>query len=414
MILKIKDTFFLYSLLFIITLEGMYLPLLFSITGMAMLVKLLLYAKYILAVLYFVLFFKKGFFKRLRILQLDLLIVIYITYIVFVIFFGYVMGSTLPLSEALIFFFPFILFIAGRSVTISDKDFRKYLRVLIIFSGFIFVYSIIDILILPSSIWRDFLRQGDYLIEVKNFRRGIVDGLIGNFYFNPWSATRFRRAVGFMGDPLAFAYSSSFFFLIILYLGRIVFNKKYKYRIILIAGIIAILFSFTRAVIISMSLVLLVNYFAKNKTIYVTTIVGVISLGLLSFSGGLLAQIVGLNDGSTFGHLDSLGSIQKFTMEDVLLGHAIINPDYFIRFESGLLGVLINFGIFGLLLFVTSIISILTKLYNNKGDIFSIVVALTGLIGFFTTIVFSESFLTFTGFGVFWFNAGLAISRVRK
>ncbi len=403
-----KSPIIAYLFVFIILFEGMYLPFTYAVIGSISLVKIMLYAKYMLSFALFLFFLIRCLIKR-KIKKFEILAVLSILGVTILTVSRFLILKDFSSSVFVLYTFPFITFFAGRSLKLTNFKLEKFILHLIYLYTLVFLYAIFDISFLSSHLWADILNQEKYLIDIKDFNTGaIIDGLIGNFYFDPY-VLKIRRAIGTQGDPLAFAYSSIIPFAIFIYFKklRLILNRIFIFFASCLS-IIAIILSLTRAIIIAA----LLNIIAKkmNKYYYIIiSLFSIIAMILIVFFNGAIMDNLFYVDSSTSGHLSSLSSITNLTLTNLLVGSIIEGSKEILRFESGFLNILCNYGILILILFYWFILALIRYLHKINHPLSSSLV-FVGSVGVLTSIVFSESFYSFTGFGLFWFLAGLTIS----
>jgi hypothetical protein len=385
----------------ILTLEGIYLPFLYAIGFTTGIVKGILFLKYII-----IFFIAVAGAKVLQFQKYETTILGVMILLVCFLFFQFVRFNAFELTLITTQLYPFLIFFAGRKINVTSKQMFAILKILCIGSVVLSVYAIIDVLVIPATLWSDVLDQGRYLIDVKNSDPDVIwYNVTGNFYYDPFNLM-IRRAIGTQGDPLAFAYSLILPFFL-LFFERKNFGKWGWIFIIIIAS--ALWLSYTRAAIISIILITLSHLVFKKRQIYVTMIIGVIIMFTIAIFGDQLLKITGASDSSSFGHVESLSSIFNRNISSFFLGGILSGESQIHRYESGFLNIFVNYGLLVVFLFYFSISKIISKLYEINTNL-SISLALTGSAGAFTSIIFSESFFTFTGFGMFWFLSGIVIS----
>lgn len=385
----------------ILTLEGTYLPFLYAIGFGVGIVKAILFLKYII-----ILFIAVSGSKILKPQKYEMTILGLMSLLIVFLFYQFIRFSTFELTLITTQLYPFLIYFAGRKIRVTKKQMSSILKIVSIGSILISIYAIIDVLIIPDTLWSNFLDQGRYLIDIKNSDPDVIwYNVTGNFYYDPFNLM-IRRAIGTQGDPLAFAYSLILPFFLLIYERRN--YGKWCWVIIILVGS-ALWMSYTRAAIISIILVTICHFVFKKKQIYITITVGVIMMFVVALFGDQLLKITGASDSSSFGHVESLSSIFNRNISSFILGGILSGESQLHRYESGFLNIFVNYGILIVFLFYFSISRIISKLYEINTN-FSVSLALTGSAGAFTSIIFSESFFTFTGFGMFWFLSGIVIS----
>jgi len=399
---RVSVNLFIFAILyFILTFEGMYLPLLYAIGFDASVVKLLLYLKYIVIV-----FYVSKLSKHMKVLNYESII-----YAMLILLMGFVVFQALTFSKfsiniITVQLFPFLLYIAGRKMYFSDKYLNSVRRIISWGAFILSVYAILDIKLLSGDMWSGFLNQGGYLKDIKNtLEDGIVFNLTGNFYYDPFNL-KIRRAIGFQGDPLAFAYSLVLPFLLIIFERK---NYGNLGKVIILLVGMALWLSYTRAIIISIVLITICHIVFKKKQIIVTICTGIFVMFVIALFGNQLLLLTGASDSSSMGHVESLVSVLHRDASSFVLGGIISGERQLHTYESGFLNLFVNYGILVAFGYYYCISKIVLKLYDIDTN-FSKALALTGSIGAFTSIIFSESFFSFTGYGLFWFLSGIVIT----
>lgn len=391
--------------------EGLYLPLLYAHGMPASIVKMLLISKYVFAFAGCLVFSIRSAYSQVKPSKEDWLALFLILVLVGLLFLTSILQPIEDVSRFTLFLAPLALFLAGRSLSITEKQLLELVNILIVIFLLVSCFAVADLALSDGSFWRNTVQQEKYLIEAKGYRGDTVDGLIGNFYYDPYGL-RIRRAVGTLGDPLAFAYASVLPLCLIWFTSRQRMIKPSTRLLRRFIGILGLVLSLTRAVIISFAMVALLKKLFPRKYIAIAIITALFLLFALSGSSFITASVLGLNDSSTHAHLESLAdagalitsSWPRFIVGDLLfLGKPPIQ-----LFESGLLNLASTIGVL-FVAYYSFILSIVKRLANNGSAVCS-AIALCGTVGAVTSITFSESFFSFTGYGLFWLFAGMAIS----
>ncbi len=393
-------------LMLVLFTEGTYLPLLYAFGAPRWAVQALLYVKYALALglaILAVLAFVRG---AIRLRGFEIAALLALVGIGGISTLHYALTATATPSRYVLYVFPLLLYLAGRALArerqTADRLFRAIAWLAVPFAA----YAIVDVALLDETFWRDVAQQARFLREVKGEALDLF-GVIGNFFFDPYDL-RLRRAVGLHGDPLAFAYA------MVLPLALMAGCVRARSRWAFVAlMIVAIAFSLTRAIIISILIVLALRTVFRRRYVLYAWAIGLVAV----FGAGSLSRFLRLLllrlDSSTRGHFESLERALaldpiQFTLGVKIMGVAepIAADVHF--FESGLLNLASNYGVLNAVLiyaFVTALVLRLARSSAPEGR----AVAFTGAVGIFTSIVFSESFFSFTGFGLFWLLAGISV-----
>jgi hypothetical protein len=257
--------------------------------------------------------------------------------------------------------------------------------------------------------WKDLLRQSEYLIDVKGYTRGIVDGVIGNFYYDPYGL-RIRRAVGFQGDPLSFSYSIVLpFLLFFCFFLSVKGGSKFLVLIPLVVLVCALYLSMTRAVMLSVVCVCAISVLFYRLAPYFAFLRGFcVVVGLIFFGEKLLFMA---GDSSFRGHLHSLTSFCDMPLHGIVFG-SLISENKLLTFESAFLKYIANFGVVVAFVVYGFWVSVLRFISCEKGWKFR-AIYLSGLTGMLTSMIFSESALSFTAFGMVWFIMGAACQEIK-
>jgi hypothetical protein len=393
----------------ILLLEGLYLPLLFQLGLESAIVRGVLYLKYALATVMGLAFGLQYLGLRHRIFRFEMLGLISTLMLIAGSLTHLLRAAPVSASIYTVYLFPIIVYFAGRTLHLREVMVRRVMTGITLFWILLAVYAITDVLLLGPQLWQDFLAQGQYLFKVKGYTEGVIDGLIGNFYYDPY-ALRLRRAVGTQGDPLAFAYAA------VVPLATLFFipHSFRKYRIpFLIIGLLALLMSLTRAVVLSLLIVLSIRRVFKRSFPVWTFAFGFgTSLFLFSGGSGLVEQVLeffGWMDSSTRGHLGSFDSVLEVPWPDFLFGAAWISSQDLHNFEPAVFNLVTNYGILTTTCFYLFLLLMLWRLNRTYGQA-GVALAVAGATGVITSFVFSESFFSFTGYGLFWLLAGTLIS----
>ena len=396
----------------ILLTEGMYLPVLYAHGVPAEVVRALLYLKYGVAAVLFVFFLLRSCASGFWVKPFEVVGLLTLTYIMFSSLAHWLGADDAEPAIYTLFIFPLILYFGGRSLNLGAQSLQRAIRYILALYFLMFAYALFDILFIGPNFWRDIAQQEHFLVVVKGFREAaIIHGVIGNFYFDPHNLM-IRRAVGTQGDPLAFAYSAVLPVALLLFTGTSLVRNQRLRRFLVFIGFVALTASLTRAIILSLAFVLLMQAVLRRSFVAMGLITSFLAILLIASSGPMLVERLGYVDSSTLGHVQSLAAVFDTQPLHFLLGAKILAQDTRHFFESGFLNVLSNYGVIaaaGLFFFVfrllVNMVCIRSRLLLG--------LAVAGTVGAVTSIVFSESFFSFTGFGLFWFLAGIAMSTYR-
>lgn len=315
--------------------------------------------------------------------------------------------SSYDISKYVLMIFPLINYYAGRGLNIGEKSLIRGVHYVAVIYALVSLFALADLLFLDGSFWRDTIRQESYLLEVKKYTGGIIDGLIGNFYFDPFNL-KIRRGIGTFGDPLAFAYSSILPICLLIFSRRTLWKSAWKYNFLLFLSVAGLLSSMTRAVMISLLFVLLTWSIFRRYFLAVVVIATIGILFVLAEAGFLIQAVLGFYDSSTLGHLTSLSLIRDIDPFQFLVGTMLDTEAANIFFESGFTNIIVNQGAFIGMWYYYFIYRGVDRMHRAESSL-GFPFAMAGAAGMVTSIVFSESFFSFTGFGIFWFLMGAAV-----
>lgn len=400
---------FIFLFAAILFLEGLYLPLLFRLGAGSTVVSALLYLKYAIALGLCLLFGISVVTQRIRLQTFELLGLMSAVLLGTVSVTHLLRQDSGAASAYTVYIFPIIVYFAGRALRLSEAMIRHVLVWITRLWVLVAAYAVIDVFVFGPQLWRDFLQQGTYLIEIKNYTGGIIGGLIGNFYFDPWGLA-LRRAVGTQGDPLAFAYAA------VVPLAALMFLPKSfgRFRPLFIAiGLLALLLSLTRAIMLSLLMVLVIRWVFK-RSFAAWALFGAFGASIFVLLYGdslrtMLVEALGRVDSSTSSHFESFGRLLEVPWFHFIVGNAWISGDPLHSIEASFFEIVVNFGILTTTLLYAFIFRMLWRLNRSHGAVGK-ALAVTGTVGVVTSFVFSQSFFSFTGFGLFWLLAGAVVS----
>lgn len=329
-------------------------------------------------------------------------------YLVLTILLSLAIARAFPDSDAItrlyIYYFPVIIYFAGSYVASMGKTnltsvVMTYAICYIALNGlFGFQYYTFG----GDVLWRDVINYSGFVAEVKGFSDGVINGLPGNFYYDPYNL-QVPRFVGSMGDPLAVAYSG------IVVLLAVFWTKPRLWQIacaILLGMIVATL---TRAVFLGAAAGIGL-YWAFGRRAFVSALgVGLCAVvAVLAFGDAIFNS---LGDSSTGGHVDSISQIYDFLNPTSILFGALRSGDVPF-FEPGMFNILFSFGIVPFVLFLLFMGGSFVRNAAYPRDYgFLAIVALGGV---FTLMVMSSSFLAVTSSWFAWFCFGFASGEIRE
>lgn len=328
-------------------------------------------------------------------------------YLLMAIVLSLIIGELYPESAALTraytYYFPVIIYFAGafwgsRKQDALKQVTRKYALCYLIFNGaFALQYYIFG----GEYIWRETLQYANFVAEVKGFADGIIEGLPGNFYFDPYGA-RIPRFVGSMGDPLAAAYAG-----ISLLIALIAIRPKSWALLASVTGVM-VLATLTRGVILGALLSFLIYVTFRHRAFIIILVGGTFAAVIAATLSEAIFQFMG--DSSTAGHLESINSISSYiSITGILFGSLGTGRVPF--FEPGLYNIAFTFGIVPTFLFLAFVRGIYVQIGADR--LRAKYIALIIIIGLMTLMVISASFLAVTSSWFAWFLFGVYMSSPR-
>lgn len=314
-------------------------------------------------------------------------------------------GQAYPDSEAVsrlyIYYFPIVIYFAG-----SYFGTRDTLSLKMVVSAYALCYLVVNGLfgvqyyvIGGEILWKDVLGYANFVAEVKGFSDGVINGLPGNFYYDPYNL-QVPRFVGSMGDPLAVAYSGMPLLIALLWVRP----RRWKVFAPLIATMVVL--TLTRGVILGCIVGLALFFTLRRYAFGMTLMVGAtVIIAVLVFGEAIFET---LGDSSTAGHIDSISELGLFLTPGALAVGALGSGDVPF-FEPGLFNILFSFGIIPFVLFLWFLGGIYrSTLWQVKDSGFLSVSLLIGLV---TLTIMSSSFLAVTSSWFAWFCFGFNVSR---
>jgi len=371
----------------------------FSISGSVWMGKAVLYLKYAI----FISLGSLGLLKTYsvnRISKVDFIATIYL--ILVVLFTLIILYKGSKYSQYLyLYIIPILIYFTGK--LIQKHELEKLLQAAVIVYIIICIFGLVDYFLFGSWFWGDVLNYGGYITTIKGFDRSVLDGLPGNFYFDPFFL-RIRRFVGTQGDPLAFAYFSMTLFFLVINTN----NIKYK-KVFYLFFIVCVALSITRAIILVIPVILAIFFAFKKHKVFVLLLVAVLANVLVMYMESILPTNLGYRvvDSSVAGHIESnINFITSMSLEKIALGSLVHDP---VIYEPGIFNITSFFGVTGLILFIIFLNKIITIAFpTNKG------VAYAFAAGLFLLCVFSQSFFSTGSSWLAWLAAGSAMhSKIR-
>lgn len=304
---------------------------------------------------------------------------------------------------------------------VRDKSFfKKRLQDFLI--KFLFIVSIIGIIefLIDSFIvstvpfWTNIVGIGNFMDVIKGQAGRLVEGLPGNFY-GQYGGEFFsqKRLVSIWGGPLTAAYVLAIP-CIYCCIKHIENTSQYQYFIKAIIFFIAILLTYTRAIILVLIIIIPILYFIKLRKIrvYLLILIPVILIILLLNLPSLQMYII---DGSTIGHITQvIDSLSNLTFGGS--GLATFGVGTAIGTESAFITSLGQLGICGGLLYVFFNLYIVFKsytLYYKTKQINYLGCCLIGITMFISGFI-SEQLLAFTSIAPYYILMGFSLSQQKQ
>lgn len=323
--------------------------------------------------------------------------------IVFAFYALYYANKGLVFSSFLyLYIFPLFIFYAGQLFADTNIDLKKtFIQIQKIYLIYL-IFGFIDYFFLGHFFWADIVNYANYIVEVKQMPMGIIDGLPGNLFYDPYGS-KIRRFTSVFGIPLTFAYFSMT--MLVLFLMIKPFATTLKNNIYLSLLVFSILLSITRAVYISMLLALLFLIPIKNNLKVISYLLVIIITNFLLFNAHTIFEAISYSDSSTMGHLNSnYEFVEEISILEVLFGNInLINT----QFEPAIYNLIFYFGFFGFLFWITWFTRISLNVYKNQPYLTWLAAA-----GLTSMIFFSQSFLSITSSWLSWFLLGYFNSQI--
>ncbi|MBU0724731.1 MAG: hypothetical protein KJ904_01550 [Alphaproteobacteria bacterium] len=328
-------------------------------------------------------------------------------------------GQGLIISSAAKLALPVILFGAGFVCINDPKQLKPLILTLIILGIATTLFGRWDRV--NTEFWTDTLRYGEYLMDVK----GVMIGYRASEFlpFNFFGFDDTRRAAGLLAAPLA---QGSF-----LATACMVALGWFRQRNLLVAMVLVILFlvgirdSGTRGamLMLAIALPLFLMLTARGLSSLVANLatlafVSILSLGAITT---ILSYTVGLQDGSTIGHVEALRENLEGIGSVALLGFGIgsagataadLGLDIAGGGEGAIFSIAFQIGVPGALAFLAFFAALIAALAralfqsNDLRDATMPAAAIALAIGAASSLPVSEHFLTASGMGAFWIFLG--------
>ena len=410
----------IFFLLFYCAIQDFFIPVVYKVIGSSAIANFLFYQKDVLLIVLFAWSLKRVSDKILRIGSLIYLMLVFVLLMLSAIgAFSVDTSLTSLLSNTrMVILLPCLVCIGSA---IKDRDgFLETLRnkwfPFIVFLAIIgLIEYALDFLVGTKSYWTDTIGYTNYYVDIKKQASHMLFGLPGNFYGNYGNGYfSSKRLVGLWANPLTSAYSllpcGIYYFI----KAAKVFEKKKIERadisnfIRFLIVFLAIYFTHTRAILISLLLIIAIYIFTnvrRSPGLLVIMIVGGLGIVFALDFNEIQRFMV---DGSTLAHIGAVTQTMN-NLRISLFGHGIgsLGVGASLTTESSYLTLLGNVGIIGTLLYLIIYLrGMKLAKYSQESDIgkliryCSFVYLITGLI--------SEQLFAYTSIAQFFVLLGLS------
>jgi len=319
---------------------------------------------------------------------------------------------------------PVLFYLIGRIGARMDGDFAScVLRTQLGMTAFAVLFGLGERFLFGQSLWET-LQIGKYWIEVKGLAPTmLINGLPGNFLFNPYSPDSIPRMASLFGDPLATGYQMFFAATMSFYLWRFPGSlvNRGGHGALTVLYLVGLGLTLTRAAILAFLLAIL---FAPSRSAVERR-----SRLLLMLAGGLMAfpflkpiiqSTLSLSDSSTLGHLYAL--VRSISILPHVFGMGLGSQGAANAGAAGYVGgvgenmflvIYAQLGAAGMIAFVLFMLwAFLSarELARTSGDPLPTAIAACSL-GFAFTGLISEQLFTVTSTAAFWILLGSTITR---
>lgn len=294
----------------------------------------------------------------------------------------------------------------------------KYIKWIVLSTMFGLTDYFLDKFVGTAQWWRTGIGFTRYYTEIKHQGNKMLFGLPGNFYGSYGKGFfAVKRLVGFWGNPLTCAYSLLFPALFIFF--ELMICKKHTKKCfnnlvmfcVLMGGIF---FSHTRAILF-LIVILIVGYIFLNMNkkpgLFILTMFAfLVALFLVDYS----TIIKFIYDGSTAGHIEEVSNFLK-DIRISLFGHGISYAGTAtatgVGTESAYLTLIGNTGVFGCLIYLQMLLTVLNRLLKNFHHFLPFGKAITfSMIALLITGMLSEQLFAYTTVAPFYIMLGFTFS----
>lgn len=406
-------------LLYWLPLQDLIMGILYRYTHSSLYANILLYTKDILMIA----LFGMSFIRKQRKSIFNIVIILYFIWIVGYALCTYVISdisiSSLVASTRGLLLCP-VFIMVGSNIRCTeefiDKIKEKYIKYLFFLAIIGIAEYFLDILIGTKGFWTNIVGIGELYNNIKNSPNTYL-GLPGNFY--GYSSAGFftrKRLVSVWGNPLSSGYS----FLIAAVYCVISFfnsvkknNKRKKYFVYAMVFILAIILTYTRAIILGMFIALFLFFIYKNRNrvenIAILIIAFIFTAAVYLLVGGKDVLYRFLYDGSTKSHIDAL----LYNIKNVgVMGRGI---GLFGATESVYFSVWGQVGFFGLVLFLFISYKAITTAYKKVPFYHDMALAVAiSWVVFMITALISEQLMAYTTIAPSYVLLGVFQKKMKK
>ena len=368
--------------------------------------------------------------RKLKINIIDILVIIYFSYILF----RLPVETSIPLEAKLagfrsLFLLP-ALYLLGRLIYWHSFDAKKMISFLITISINIAIFGLVEVYVLPKNFWIWIGQEKYYLM--KEGRR--ISGLLyDNMYY--WDfGEPIRRLASIIGDPLMTSFMLSYSVLLLGYWTIYIRPIKLRKGHLFLAFIfLALLLTFGRAAVITLLSGFCIFLLSFNTFMLVVLMIFsllIVTSFLLLYRDNILgiitgfSHIEGLQSGLLYGVYNPIGggigissNIAHNVYRTITTAYIPnIGGDSYLGSVSGQIGIIGVIFLYGFLLTLTVRLYYIYKaLYSHSQSrlLYTktlLVATITMLIGVFLVSTVSESSTSFVGSGIAFIMSGILIS----
>ncbi len=346
--------------------------------------------------------------KKYLISKIDKIIILIISYLI-VVAIGSYHGITSTIYGLRYYIVPFSLLFLGKFFfnELTEDDYNKTLTIAIILLLFLSIfYVVVDkYTLLGLNISKVFEAKGKIVAGT-----GFYKDFPLNF-FSFYGEKVYRRLVGPFFDPLAIG----FFLVPLLFYCRYEVSPKYNItnHIFYLSLIVLLIFSQTRAIILSFMLTTLVikksnqGKFVINNNLLIILVAFIIAIVIV-----IIFSSIGELDPSSRAHLSSyynfINHMRHITLREFLIGQGF-PEDLNFGSESIFLSMIIHNGFIFFILFNYFVYSVYRHITINMNNTIRLNAA-SSLIAYYLASFTTEHWFAITSSGIFWIILGISLS----